>query len=127
MSTNATPANVGSNDGLGRPLETAFYYQPKNGQCLSVTRYDKGDIPPGSWWAMVFRSEAEAEIARLNRWCDGFSDAQLKERAASEAYKRELKDSIAAVAVRLAKDATYRHRAAEDLLRIAGRNIDRAA
>ena len=31
-----------------------------------------------------------AEVERLNKWADGFSDAQLKERATGEAYQREL-------------------------------------
>lgn len=39
------------------------------------------------------RSEAQqAEIERLNKWADGFSDAQLKERATGEAYQRELRE-----------------------------------
>lgn len=33
----------------------------------------------------------EAEVARLHKWADGFSDAQLKERATGEAYQRELR------------------------------------
>jgi hypothetical protein len=35
-----------------------------------------------------------AELDRLNKWADGFSDAQLKERATGEAYQRELRDKL---------------------------------
>lgn len=33
-----------------------------------------------------------AEIERLNKWADGFSDAQIKERQTGEAYQRELRE-----------------------------------
>lgn len=37
------------------------------------------------------RDGARDEVKRLNTWADGFSDAQLKERATGEAYIRELR------------------------------------
>lgn len=36
----------------------------------------------------------EAEVARLNKWADGFSDAQIKERQTGEMYQRELRQSV---------------------------------
>lgn len=38
--------------------------------------------------------EQEAEIARLNKWADGFSDAQLKERRLCEARIQEMEREI---------------------------------
>lgn len=35
------------------------------------------------------------EVERLNKWADGFSDRQLKERASGEEYQRELRVQIA--------------------------------
>ena len=63
--------------------------------------------------------EATEEIDRLHEWADGFSDAQLKERAACEAHLQAMRDTIGEIAVRMAKDATYRYRAAEELLTLA--------
>lgn len=37
-----------------------------------------------------------AEIDRLNKWADGFSDAQMKERRTGEEYQRELKAQVTA-------------------------------
>jgi ATPase subunit of ABC transporter with duplicated ATPase domains len=37
-------------------------------------------------------AQARAEIARLNKWADGFSDAQIKERQTGEAYQQELRE-----------------------------------
>ena len=39
-------------------------------------------------------AELEVEVARLNKWADGFSDAQLKERRTGEAYQSELRDEL---------------------------------
>lgn len=38
--------------------------------------------------------ELEAEVHRLNKWADGFSDAQLKERQTAELYQRELRTEL---------------------------------
>jgi len=40
-------------------------------------------------------AEAQAEVARLNKWADGFSDAQLKERQLCEELLREKDTTIA--------------------------------
>lgn len=55
----------------------------------------------------------EAEIERLNKWADGFSDAQLKERQTGEAYQRELRSERDTLA---AQNAALRE-ALEQLLR----------
>lgn len=36
----------------------------------------------------------DAEIARLNKWADGFTDIHLKERATGELYQRELRGMV---------------------------------
>ncbi len=41
-------------------------------------------------------TNAADEIERLNKWADGFSDAQLQERANAEAYQRELREALEA-------------------------------
>ena len=41
--------------------------------------------------------ELEKENKRLNDWCDGFSDQNLKERATGVEYQRELEKRIAAL------------------------------
>jgi hypothetical protein len=67
--------------------------------------------------ALLF--EATEEIDRLHEWADGFSDAQLRERVSCEAHIQSMRDTIGEIAVRMAKDSAYRHRAAEDLLALA--------
>lgn len=42
----------------------------------------------------------QAEIIRLNKWADSFSDTQLKERATAEEYQRELRGQIDAAQAR---------------------------
>lgn len=42
------------------------------------------------------RVKAENEVARLNKWADGFSDAQIKERQTGEIYQRELRAELEA-------------------------------
>ena len=65
--------------------------------------------------------DAAAELERLNKWCDEFADAQLKERAACEAHLQAMRDAIGQIALRLAKDSTFlgRHHVAEELLALA--------
>jgi hypothetical protein len=63
--------------------------------------------------------EATEEIDRLYEWADGFADMQLNERAACEAHLSAMRDTIGEIAMKMAKDATYRHRAAEELLALA--------
>jgi SHS2 domain-containing protein len=40
-------------------------------------------------------AQAKKEIAMLNKWADGFSDAQIKERQTGEMYQRELRAELA--------------------------------
>lgn len=55
--------------------------------------------------AMIEADDARREVDRLNKWADGFSDAQLKERAFCEARIQEMQREVE----RLAKLATYWH------------------
>lgn len=53
--------------------------------------------PPFEMWETTERKlceDAAAEIERLNKWADGFSDAQLKERQLCEARIAEMQRTI---------------------------------
>ena len=102
---------------------------PKHGGREADSWAHHWNLTPGD---SELHAEAAKELVRLNEWADGFSDAQLKERAACEATMQAMRDAIGAIAVRLAKDSTYlyRHRAAEELLALCLRpntGNDRAA
>ena len=47
--------------------------------------------------------DLQAEIDRLNKWADEFSNAQIKERQTGEMYQRELRITIEQQAAKIAK------------------------
>ncbi len=114
--------------------DTAKPLSPK-GRLMEFLTFNVEDISAGEPEDVAIATirDLQAEIKRLNDWCDGFSDQNLKERATAGEYQKELqvenerlgqhvKDIFKINETLLAERKQLRERAekAEDKLEICG-------